>query len=144
VKELVASARGDAAGAYGADANDFAVNAVVTLPAVTPTTAAPADVSVDITVDLSVIPLELISGVRTGELDVSLYCGDAKQKVVGQSEERWTLRASEPIYAAWLEKGFTRTMKVPVTALPKFVKVVVYDRRTDRVASKTITIGRQP
>jgi hypothetical protein len=144
VKDLVAGSRGDAAVALGADATDFSISAVVTLPTATPTTAAPAEVSVDITVDLSVIPLEMVGGFRTGELDVSLYSGDAKQKVIGQAQERWALRADAPTYAAWLAKGLTRTMKVPVSAVPKYVKVVVYDRQTDRVASKTITIGRQP
>jgi hypothetical protein len=144
VKDMVASSRSDAAVALGADATDFAVSAVVTLPPVTPTIAAPAEVTVNITVDMSVIPLEMVGGLRTGELDVSLHAGDARQKVIGQAQERWSLRADAPTYAAWLAKGLTRTMKVPVSAVPKFVKVVVYDRRTDRVASRTITIGRQP
>jgi VWFA-related protein len=144
VKDLVASARGDSAVALGADASDFTVSAIVTLPTFTPTVAAPAEVSVNITVDLSVIPLEMAGGFRTGELDVSLYAGDARQKVIGQSQQRWALRADEPTYAGWLAKGLTRTMTVPVSAVPKYIKVVVYDRRTDRVASKSITLGRHP
>ncbi len=86
------------------------------------------------------MPLESVSGLRTGQLDVSVYCGDTKGKVVGQMQVRWDLRADADTYAAWLKDGLTRTVTVPVSTRPKFVKVVVYDRQSDRVGSQILTI----
>jgi len=31
-------------------------------------------------------------------------------------------------------------VSVPITAAPKYLKVVVYDRQSDRVGSKTVTL----
>jgi len=86
------------------------------------------------------LPLEIVAGMRSGQLDVSIYCGDSKEKVVGQTQVRWNLRADSETYAAWLRAGLTRTLSVPITAAPKYLKVVVYDRQSDRVGSKTVTL----
>ena len=99
-----------------------------------------ASITVDITVELSAVPLETVSGLRTGQLDVSVYCGDVKEKVVGQTQVRWNVSADADTYAAWLKDGLTRTLTVPVSTRPKFVKVVVYDRQSDRVGSQILTI----
>ena len=52
----------------------------------------------------------------------------------------WNLRADAETYAEWLKNGLTRTLTVPVSTRPKFVKAVVYDRQSDRVGSKILTI----
>ena len=91
----------------------------------------PLSVDVNITVGLGTIPLQLVDGFRTGRLDITVYCGDAKEKVVGESQVAWNLRANEATYAEWLAKGLARTMSVPVSAKAKFVKVIVYDKAAD-------------
>jgi hypothetical protein len=86
------------------------------------------------------VPLEVVDGLRTGQLDVSVYCGDAKEEVVGQTEVQWNFRADAATYDAWQKDGLTRRLTVPISALAKYVKVVVYDRQSDRSGSKTVTI----
>ena len=139
-KDIVQEARSTAAGRYDVDANDIGVTLAIKSISPGGLKTDPAGVTVDITVDLSAVPLEMVSGLRTGQFDVSVYCGDAKEKVVGQMQVRWNLRADVDTYAAWLKDGLTRTLTVPVSTRPKFVKVVVYDRQSDRVGSKILTI----
>jgi len=98
------------------------------------------DVTAEVTVRFDALPLELVNGLRTGELEVSVYCGDQKEKVVGQRQDRWTLRADAATYESWLKNGLRRTVVVPVTAPVRFVKAVVYDRASDRTGSRSVTL----
>jgi hypothetical protein len=66
--------------------------------------------------------------------------GDSREKVIGQLESRWDLRPDEATYATWLKSGLSRTIIVPATARPGFVKVVVYDRQSDRLGSKSVKL----
>ncbi|HUR20545.1 MAG TPA: VWA domain-containing protein [Vicinamibacterales bacterium] len=139
-REIVEEARSSAARRYDADASDIAVNLVVKA-AVVPRGTEAGSVTVDVTVGMAALPLELANGMRTGQLEVSVYCGDAQEQVVGQTEVQWNLKADAATYADWLKNGLTRTLTVPVTAAAKYVKVLVYDRQSDRVGSKTVTIN---
>ena len=78
--------------------------------------------------------------VRVAELHVAVYCGDAKEKVIGESKQRWTLRAGDYTLGEWLRDGMDRSVRVAVPAIPKYVKVVVYDPMSDRTGSMTVTI----
>ena len=139
IKGVVEEARSAAARRYDVDAQDVAVQVEVK-SVLMPTKTAEGNVTAQITVDMTSLPLELVAGMRSGQLDVSIYCGDAKEKVVGQTQLRWNLRADSETYASWLRSGLTRTVSVPISAAAKYVKVVVYDRQSDRVGSKTVTI----
>jgi len=138
VQDLVQTARADAASTYNGDATGIPVSVVV--HPLASGAGQPQSVTVDITVAMSTISLPLVDGLHTGRLDVSVYCGDAKEKVVGQQVVGWNLRANDATHAGWVASGLTRTMTVPVTAKPKYVKVIVYDRSSDLVGSKSITI----
>lgn len=134
VQDIVQAARVDAAATYNVDAGGIPVS-VALRPG-----GSRQLVTVDVTVGVSGIPMELVDGLRTGRLEVSVYCGDSKEKVVGETRATWNLRANTETYAEWVAKGLTRQVAVPVTAQPKYVKVVVYDRDSDLVGSKSITI----
>ena len=139
-KDIVEEARSTAVQRYAVDANDIAVN--LSVKNITPPRgkSSPGSITVDIKVAMTALPLEIVNGIRTGQLDVSVYCGDAKEEVVGQTEVQWNLRADAATYDAWQKDGLTRTLTVPISALAKYVKVVVYDRQSDRSGSKTVTI----
>ena len=139
-RDIVEEARSAAARRYDVDANDIAVNLVVKTATLPSGKSDTGSVTVDVTVNMAALPLEIADGMRTGRLEVSVYCGDAKEKVVGQTEVQWNLRADPATYAAWSKDGLTRTLTVPISAAAKYVKVVVYDRHSDRVGSKTVTI----
>ena len=77
---------------------------------------------------------------RIGQLEVQVYCGDAKQAVIGDASEHYDLSIPEAAYQQWLQTGIRRTIRVPIEAAPKYVKVVVYDYGSDRVGSAMVTI----
>jgi VWFA-related protein len=139
LKTLVQEARMAAATTYGVAANDIRVDIAVT-SAPGQKTKGEGTVTAEVTVHFDALPLELVNGFRTGDLDVSVYCGDAKEKVVGQRQDRWALRADGATYDTWLKNGLRRTVVVPVTGPARFVKVVVYDRTSDRTGSRSVTI----
>ena len=134
VQDIVQAARVDAAAKYNADAEGIPLSVALRQG------SSGQLVTVDITIGISAIPMELVDGLRTGRLDVKVYCGDSKEKVVGDSEATWNLRANPETYADWIANGLVRSVTVPVVAPPKYVKVVVYDRNSDLVGSKSITI----
>ncbi len=95
---------------------------------------------VEITIDAAPLALDLKDGVRTGRLEVQVYCGDAKQAVIGDAGQSVDLSANEATYQQWLQTGIRRVIRVPTSEPPKYVKVVVYDYGSDRIGSATVTI----
>jgi len=77
---------------------------------------------------------------KVGELQVAVFCGDDKERVIAETKVRWILRANDDIMIAWLKDGIHRSLRVPVKAKPKFVKVIVYDPGSDRTGSMSLTI----
>jgi len=142
ITDIVEEAKSAAARTYDVDAHDIDVDLTVKTVSAPRGKSDTGSVTVDVTVSMAALPLEFAAGLRTGQLEVSVYCGDAKEKVVGQTEVKWNLRADAPTYAAWVKDGLTRTLTVPITAGAKYVKVVVYDRQSNRTGSKTVTISR--
>ena len=66
--------------------------------------------------------------------------GQAADVTIDMTALPRNLRADPETYATWRRAGLTRTLSVPISAAAKYVKVVVYDRQSDRVGSKTVTL----
>jgi hypothetical protein len=84
--------------------------------------------------------MALKDGVRTGQLEFQVYCGDAKQIMIGDESDHLDINAPEATYQQWLQTGLRRTIRVDVQDQPKYVKVVVYDYGSDRVGSAMVTM----
>jgi hypothetical protein len=95
---------------------------------------------VDLILDIGPVSFNDDGALKVGELQVAVYCGDAKEKVIAESKVRWILRASDDILADWLKDGIQRSLRVPVKVKPKFVKVVVYDPGSDRTGSISLAV----
>jgi hypothetical protein len=137
LKEKVARTRADTALVSDANATGIGVRAAV---AIEQSTAGSRTVRVDLVLDLSSVGFENDGDLRVAELHVAVYCGDAKEKVIGQSQQRWMLRTGDYTLAEWRKNGMDRSVRVAVPAIPKYVKVVVYDPISDRTGSATATI----
>jgi len=143
LKEAVATMRAETAGTFDENTTGLPVKVVAAVePARSAGPPESQTVRVDVIVDMSPVKLTTEQNLRVGELQVSVYCGDEKEKTIGEMRVRWTLRADEATLADWLRNGLRRTLRVPVTATPKFVKVVVYDPISDRTGSMTVTMGK--
>jgi len=98
------------------------------------------EVRAEIVIGAGTLSMPLTDGVRLGQLEVRVYCGDAKEEIVGDISEHLDIKASEEQYQQWLVGGIRRLVRVPAFGTPKFVKVVVYDYGSDRVGSAMVTI----
>ncbi|HEX5071059.1 MAG TPA: VWA domain-containing protein [Vicinamibacterales bacterium] len=137
LEAMVKQARIETALSYDQQATDIPLNATAT---VLPKMGIQQQVRVEVTIDVAPLALALKDGVRTGQLELQIYCGDAKQNVVGDQGEHLDLEVPEATYQQWLQSGLFRTIRVPVSEPPKYVKVVVYDYGTDRVGSAMVTV----
>jgi hypothetical protein len=136
LKEMVAATRTATALTFDESATGLGLRGAVEMEQRngTPT------VRVDLIVDMGPVGFADDGALRVGELQVAVFCGDDKERVIGESKVRWTLRAGDDTMADWLKDGLHRSLRVPVKAKPKFVKVVVYDPGSDRSGSLTLTV----
>lgn len=137
LKEKVARTRASSALVSDADATGLGVRAHVELEQFSGTSRT---VRVDLIVDMNSVVFEPDGDRRAAELHVAVYCGDAKEKVIGETKERWTVRAGDYTLAEWLRDGMDRSVRLTVREIPKFVKVVIYDPGSDRTGSVTVTL----
>ncbi len=101
-----------------------------------------AGVDVEVTVGLDPVELATEGGRRTGRLDVSVFVGDERQDLVGESWQKVELRLTEETFRVMLREGFTHTVRIPVSGSARYVKAVVYDFASDRVGSRVLEITR--
>jgi VWFA-related protein len=137
LKELVATSRMELALSYDSQAKDIKLGMNATQ---LPRMGMQSEVRAEINIDVTHLGIELIDGVRKGRLEIVVFCGDDKERVIGDFGEQLELKASEEQYAEWLKTGIRRVVRVPMAGVPKFVKVVVYDYGSERAGSMTATI----
>jgi VWFA-related protein len=95
---------------------------------------------VDLTIDLSRVALPIVDGRHAGGLDVTIYCGDAKEQVVGQVQQTIDLKLTDETFAAAQRDGLKRSFRIPVSADPKYIKAIVYDFGADLTGTVMVTI----
>ena len=137
LKALILKSRLEAALDYSANATDITLGVTAYM---LPRMGIQAEARVQVTIDVSHLGFESKNGLRTGQLELQVYCGDAKEAIIGEFGERLELEANDDTYAQWLQGGIRRTVRVPVVGTPKFVKVIVYDYASDRVGSFILTL----
>ena len=138
LREMVAEHRANIAGTFDENATGLALRASASVEASSP--AEPQTVVIDLVVDVSPVEFTVDGGVRSGDLQVYVYCGDEKEQVVGELKLRWNLRVTDETLAGWQKDGLQRTLRVPVTAKAKYVKVIVYDPGSDRTGSISMAV----
>ena len=137
LKEKVARTRTDTALTSDANAVGIDVKATVEMEQFT---AGSRTVRVDLVIDMDTVGFEKDGDLRVAELHVAVYCGDAKEKVMGSLQQRWTLRAGDYTLAEWLRDGMDRSVRLTATEIPKWVKVVIYDPASDRTGSISVKL----
>ena len=137
LEKLVKKARVETALAFDQEAKDIPLQVSLSQQ---PRMGIQSQTRVEITIDAGPLAFELKDGLRTGQLEIQVYCGDAKQNVIGEEALRVDLRADDATYQQWLAGGIRRSIRVATTDVPKFVKVIVYDYGSDRIGSTMITI----
>jgi VWFA-related protein len=137
LEKLIKKSRIETALAYDQQATDIPLRVTV-LPL--PPPGIQYEMRVEIVIDAGPLSLALQDGLRTGQLEVQVYCGDAKQTVIGNAGQHFDLSVPEETYQQWLQTGIRRTIRVPTSAPPKYVKVVVYDYGSDRIGTAMVVV----
>ena len=137
LEALVKRSRIETALAYDQQAKDIPLTVTVSQ---LPRMGIEIQTRVELVIDAVPLALALKDGVRTGQLEVQVYCGDAKQTVIGDAGQYVDLSADEATYRLWLQSGIRRIIRVPTSEPPKYVKVVVYDYGSDRIGSAMVTV----
>jgi len=137
LKEKVARTRTDSALTSDANATSLGVRAAVEIER---GSDGSRTVRADLVIDVSNVGFEEDGDRRVAELHVAVYCGDAKEKVIGGFQQRWTLRAGDYTLSEWLRNGMDRSVRIAVREIPKYVKVVIYDPLSDRTGSISVKL----
>jgi len=132
---MLRNSRISAAGQYTGEVRDIRFTARVAA-------AAPGGaIAVDVSIDASTVSFQRdASGLNVGDLDLTVFCGDARQQVVGELSQKMGMKLKDDTRERLLHDGLPYHADVPVTAPAKFVKVIIYDAAADKVGSQVITI----
>jgi len=68
---------------------------------------------------------------HVASLDIAIYCGDAKERVVCETFQKMDLKLGDEAYRRFLQEGATYTARVRVNGEPVYVKVIAYDYAAD-------------
>ena len=101
-----------------------------------------ADVIAELKIDPSRIAFAQVDGRRAAAVEFRIYCGDGKEKIVGQTQGVMRLNLTEASYAKYSRDGIPYTARIQVTAKPKTVKVIVYDPASDLAGSAVASVDR--
>ena len=137
-RAFMAYARIAAAGAERRQALDIEV----TLKASVVKSAQGLQVAAEGTIDISKLSLVPQDGRRVGVIDLAIFCGAANEDLVGERWDKIELKLTEESYQKALKSGFNYSALVPVTAMPRHVKVIVYDHAVDLVGSASASFSR--
>jgi hypothetical protein len=100
-----------------------------------PNKALPGDVIVELRIDPARIAFAEVDGRRVAAVEFRVYCGDAREKVVGQTQGVMRLNLTEASYAKYAQDGIPYTARIQVSARPRTVKAIVYDPAADLAGS---------
>ncbi|HUF46220.1 MAG TPA: VWA domain-containing protein [Vicinamibacterales bacterium] len=97
-------------------------------------------VAITVALDAAGVLFREENGRHVASLEVAAFCGDAQERLLG---EKWTtvdLRLTPESFARLKQERLTFQVDVPVSSIPRFIKVVVYDFAADKVGSTTSTL----
>jgi VWFA-related protein len=98
------------------------------------------EILLDVTVESSRVAFTTADGQHLATLDLAIFAGDTKERVVGQSQNTMDLKLKDETYQRYMREGIPFTVNMPVAAQPKYVKVIVYDYAADLVGSTNVKL----
>jgi VWFA-related protein len=138
-RELITYSRLEAAGRYRGEIQDIKVT--MRQPVVT-READVHELMVEGTIDLSQVKFTLADGRHVASLDVGIYAGDARQRVVGETLKKVDLRLTDDTHQAMMRDGATFTATLSLAGEPSYVKVIVYDYASDLLGSAVVKLPK--
>jgi hypothetical protein len=87
------------------------------------------------------VTFKQVDGRHAGSLDVTVFCGDARENLVGQSTQQMNFKLLDELHRRFLTDGIPYSVRVPVRAPATYVKVVVYDYAADLLGSAVVKLN---
>ncbi|OFW09646.1 MAG: hypothetical protein A3H96_02605 [Acidobacteria bacterium RIFCSPLOWO2_02_FULL_67_36] len=81
-----------------------------------------------------------VNGRHTASVDIGVYAGDARQRIIGEMKRVVNLDLTEETYAGIQRAGIDLTLRLPLKGKPAFVKVIVYDYGADLLGTAVMKI----
>ena len=134
-REFQTFSRISAAGRYSEPLNDIRI----TLKPPAPVSGA-SEMTVEGSIDVSRVKFEQVEGRYTATIDIAVYAGTERESVVGDTLKKVELRLPEEVYRAVMREGASFSARIPLSADPEFVKVVVYDYASDLLGSAVVQL----
>jgi hypothetical protein len=98
------------------------------------------DVRVDLRIDPSRLTFMMEKGHHVSNIDVAVYAGDGKQAVIGQRHDTLRIELDDAEFADAPKDGIRYAVRVTVTGVARFAKVVVYDFGADLTGTAMVTV----
>ena len=83
------------------------------------------------------VTLKKVDDKYVGKVEAVAFCGDGKQRVVGELWHTIDVNITEENYQRYLQQGVSAMLRMELSGEPKFVKIALYDYTADRVGSAT-------
>jgi hypothetical protein len=133
--EMLTFSRIAGAANYDRDVPDIKIDARAALEG-EPATA----VNLTMTIAADRLSLTGQAGLRTGKVKVTVFVGDRNERVIGESWQDLDLKLTDATYQRFLADGIPHQVRIPITGVPTYVKVIAYDFNADLVGSVVVKI----
>lgn len=102
----------------------------------------PGATEADLTVTLKAdrIAFKEVNGRHTGSVQIAMFAGDAKQKLLGEHWQTVNLDLTDENYQKFLAEGASFTQRIPIQGSLRYVKVIAYDYAADRAGTAVVVV----
>jgi VWFA-related protein len=90
---------------------------------------------VEVMIDLSHVAFTTEGDRHVASLDVNIFCGDDKERLVGESWQKADLRLTDATFERLRRDGYVHRTSIPLKGKARYVKAVVYDYASDLIGS---------
>lgn len=136
--ELMATVRLESAVKFRGGAKDIKIDATaMTMPRI----GVQEQIRVDMHIDASRLTVPPAGFGREGKIQIRVYVGDEKEAVIGEWAEDAAIAVPDTdTRNQILRDGITKGVRINLTGVPKYVKIVVYDPAADLVGTFVVTL----
>jgi VWFA-related protein len=127
----------NSAGMYTGPLNDIHVSM---MPPVVSGSEGQLMLEVSGTIDPSRVKFTTENGRQVATLDLGIYAGDARQRIVGESLTKIDLKLMPASFEAAVKDGTPFTARIPISKRPRYVKAIVYDYGADLLGTALVRV----
>jgi VWFA-related protein len=140
-REFLTFSRMAAAGRYRDQLQDISI----TMKPPSLSTDDPRTLLIEGSIDLSRVKFTQAGGRHVAALDIGIYCGDAKERVIGETMKKVEMKLTDEGHRSALQNSvqFSASLAVQGNGEPAYVKVIVYDYASDLLGSAIVKLSKR-